>query len=117
MTATTPANGAGNVALNQPLILDFNAAIAPATVVYTLTPTLTLTPTWNSSYTRLTLAHTDFVAGVNYTAQVSGQDQAGNSLASGGAANPWQFATVLVNPGPSSDFIYLPIIIRPANSN
>ncbi|MCQ3975047.1 MAG: hypothetical protein DPW09_16530 [Anaerolineae bacterium] len=93
LTATTPGNGAVNVALIQPIILDFNAAMAPGTVVYILTPSLTLTPTWNSSYTRLILAHSGFAAGVNYTAQVSGQDQAGNFLAAGGAANPWQFTT------------------------
>lgn len=62
----SPANGATNVARNQPISVDFSQAMDTGSVNWAISPTLLLTPTWNLEKTHLQLAHPYFAANTDY---------------------------------------------------
>jgi uncharacterized repeat protein (TIGR01451 family) len=92
ITATQPGDGESDVPLNRFLDVFFSEAMDTASVGVTITPGLTLTPTWSAFDTRLTLLHAGLVTSTRYTATVSaGRDPAGNSLVD--APYTWTFTT------------------------
>ncbi|MDY6866964.1 MAG: ASPIC/UnbV domain-containing protein, partial [Chloroflexota bacterium] len=93
LTMTTPSDEATNVFLNQPIIVDFSEPMNTNSVNYIVTPTVSLTATWNKDDTQLTLTHNNFASNTTYTVEVTGQDKAGNSLIFNSVPNPWQFTT------------------------
>gem|GEM_PF-1318801 len=78
----SPANGATDVAVDAPLVINFSEAMNTGSVSYTVSPNPGgVTPSWNGSGTQLTLTHNDFSEGTGYTVTViGGTDLDGNGL-------------------------------------
>ena len=78
----SPANGATDVAVDAPLVINFSEAMNTGSVSYTVSPNPGgVTPSWNGSGTQLTLTHNDFSEGAGYTVTVTGgTDLDGNGL-------------------------------------
>jgi hypothetical protein len=94
--STTPANGARDVPLDQNIQIVFSRSMNPATVQLSGPGTagLGFTPAWNPDKTVLTYTHTpDFVDNQTLTFTISGQDNLGNSLGTGGVPATWTFST------------------------
>ncbi len=54
----------------QDIVLEFDAAVATATVQFEISPAMSLTVMWDDSVRRATLAHAPFAQGQNYTVRV-----------------------------------------------
>ena len=91
--STNPAHGQPGVAVTAPIVVTFSERMNTSTVGFPISPTLTLTPSWNSpTDTILTLTHaTDFTACSLYTVTISGSDMTGNPLGTGPVPNPFDF--------------------------
>jgi len=100
IVTTDPANGTVGVALNKNIVVTFNKAMNPSTVVFSLSPPdVTLTPAWSGGNTVLYLNHTvQFTASQVYNVTVDGADASGNGLFPGPVPNPWTFRTVGLMP-------------------
>ena len=93
--STTPANGAAEVLVDQPLQIDFNRPMNPATVSLSdggLTG-LTFSPAWNADQTRVTYSHPAFAFGQSLTLTMTGQDHLGLPLGPGPVPTTWSFTT------------------------
>ncbi len=66
ITQVSPADGAANVALNQPIVVNFSQAMAPESFNLDVSPTLVLTPTWNAEKTRANLSHPYMISNTAY---------------------------------------------------
>ncbi|MBN1890752.1 MAG: Ig-like domain-containing protein [Thermoflexales bacterium] len=66
ITQVSPADGATNVALNQPIVIDFSQAMEPGSFNLDISPTLVLTPSWNAEKTRVNLSHPYMVSNTAY---------------------------------------------------
>lgn len=95
ITRVTPADGATDVPVNQPLEIVFSRSMNPATVTVSGPGTVGLTPTlrWSDNYTLLTYAHTGFGYDETRTFSVQGQDRQGNALDAARAPTTWSFTT------------------------
>ncbi len=78
----SPANGAVDVAVDAPVVINFSEAMNTASVTYSVSPNPGgVTPTWNGAGTQLTLAHNNFSFLTDYTVSVTGgTDLDGNGL-------------------------------------
>jgi len=100
---TDPSDIETNVALGRSIWVNFSEPMDTPTVTWTISPILTLTPTWFGGMT-LRLDHaTPFSACTSYTVEITGgKDLDGNDLFpgqhEGHALNPWSFATICANP-------------------
>jgi hypothetical protein len=97
ITATTPANSAVDVALNQDVIIDFSKAMNTASLTYTCAPDPGgWSALWTNGNTRVTLSHTPFTSLTTYTFTVTqARDTGGANFVAGATPNPWSFTTVL----------------------
>ncbi len=97
---TAPANNTFFVPPNSPIVVTFSKAMDTASVNWTITPVIALTPGWSAGNTVLTLNHTTtFTEVTKYTVDITtGSDTSGNPLISGPVPNPWFFWTASVNP-------------------
>jgi hypothetical protein len=68
VVGTSPADGATDVALDAPIVITFTEQIGPLSLNLTLTPTLSVTTTWNEAGTVVMAAHASFAKGTTYTA-------------------------------------------------
>jgi hypothetical protein len=92
ITDVNPADGATGVPRNASITVDFDEVMDTGSVSYLITPTVTLTPTWQNGETRLTLTHDEFAANTSYTITVGGgSDLIGNPLSN--APYTWVFTT------------------------
>ncbi|MBN1890631.1 MAG: Ig-like domain-containing protein [Thermoflexales bacterium] len=87
-----PANGATNVALNQPVVIDFSQAMRPESLNLAISPTLVLTPTWNAEKTRVNLGHPYFLSNTAYHLEVVSAINQG-SLLLDNVPYTWTFTT------------------------
>jgi methionine-rich copper-binding protein CopC/RNA polymerase subunit RPABC4/transcription elongation factor Spt4 len=96
ITVTDPVNLATGVAISQPVVITFNEAIDTGTFAYTSLPD----PggwvwVWSVGDTVATGTHANFATLTTYNFTVdTADDLAGNPLASGAVANPWNWTTV-----------------------
>ena len=96
---TLPQDGDVNVSQTADIMIQFSEPMNPATVTFTINPSITLTPNWNPQNLFLTLTHTTpFLCGVNTVTITGGQDVDGNPLVPGLAPNPWTFTPLCPNP-------------------
>jgi len=94
ITATSPAHGEADVALDEPIQVVFSEDMNAPTVTWALGPAIATTPGWMDART-LRLTHPDFAECTQYTVRVlSGEDRQGESLIAGPVPNPWSFTTV-----------------------
>ncbi len=99
ITLTDPASGAVDVPLTANIVVTFSEPMAGANA--TISPTLTLTKSWDPTNMILTLSHASpFVSCTVYTVTMTGQDRTGASLGPGPVPNPWSFTTVCPVAGP-----------------
>jgi hypothetical protein len=93
ISATNPSQGALDVPLAAPIVVDFSENMDTATVTWTITPALAgVTGAWSNGTQRLTLSHTtDFTQCTVYQVNITGKDLAALSLIPGPAPNPWTF--------------------------
>lgn len=104
LVSATPAAGAVDLPLDQPLELLFNKPLDPATVlIQSDDPTLSFTPTWTAANTLLQLEPHGFRAGQSYTLLVQGQDRLGNALGVGQAPTQWSFSLTADQLAPTVD--------------
>lgn len=98
--ATSPFDGAVNIALNAPIVVDFSEPMDTATVSAVLVPPAgALTYTWSNGNQTVTITHsTDFIECTNYQVTVSGADPDGSTLIGGPVPNPWTFSTFCALP-------------------
>ncbi|UCG68634.1 MAG: tandem-95 repeat protein, partial [Thermoplasmata archaeon] len=96
ITATTPADNAPNIGLDQEVIITFSEPLDNTTVTYTCLPDPGgWSVVWSGGNTLATFSHNQFDSNTVYTFQVTGaKDLAGNDLAAGAVPNPWSFSTV-----------------------
>src|SRR5207247_10869766 len=57
ITCESPADGAVDVPLDARIIVCFSEAVDPATITFTITPSIATVPTWNPAMMTVTLAH------------------------------------------------------------
>jgi len=102
--STDPPDGATNVLLAAPIIVEFSEPMTRASVSWTILPSITLTPSsWTNGDRTLTLTHAvSFQANTRYTVTISGTDLDGMPLAPGPVPNPWSFTTGAGLPPPGS---------------
>lgn len=101
ITLTDPADGQQNVPLNAPIVVEFSQPADPATFLWTLLPTVTLTPTWSQNNTIVSLTHTTpYPECVTHSMTISGKNQTGADLqnVTGSKPNPWTFKTTCIPP-------------------
>lgn len=92
VAAVTPAPGATEVPIDQPLIVEFSKPVAPDAVTLTGDLLPALLPAWNASHTRAVFTHAGLTHGAQLTLQLAAQDQQGSPLrADGPLASPWAF--------------------------
>jgi hypothetical protein len=92
ITSTTPMQGAVDVPLNTDIVVTFTEPMNRTSVVPTITPSLSVTPTWSNGDKTVTYGHaTDFTQCLDYTVEIAGKDVDGQSLIPGMAPNPWSF--------------------------
>jgi len=97
--ATNPAQGAADIPLNAPIVVDFSEPMDIATVNVSIAPAITLSRTWSNGDRTLTLTHaTDFEQCTNYAVTIDGRDLAGLQLIPGPVPNPWDFTSVCTIP-------------------
>jgi methionine-rich copper-binding protein CopC len=100
---TNPFNMETNVAVTDPIFVNFSEPMDTPTVTWTITPFLTLTGSWFNGNMLLRLDHAALATCTVYTVEIpTGKDPDGNDLFPGQhethAPNPWQFATTCPNP-------------------
>ena len=84
---TIPADGAVNIPLSQSILVMFSQSVNTSTITWSISPPITMIPTWDPTVTLATLTHPSPLATcTNYTAEVYG-------VIPGPAANPWTFRT------------------------
>src|SRR5438445_442799 len=84
---TIPADGAVNIPLSQSILVMFSQSVNTSTITWSMSPPITMIPTWDPTVTLATLTHPSPLATcTNYTAEVYG-------VIPGPAANPWTFRT------------------------
>lgn len=95
--STVPADGAIDIALNEPIVVTFSEAMDTGTVVLSSAPDPGgWSVTWTGGNTIANYTHNAFTSLTGYTLQITaGSDLMGNPLAGGGAPNPWTFTTKL----------------------
>ncbi len=118
IVATDPSDGAAGVPLSANIVVTFSNPMDTATVVWTISPALTLTSSWNSpTDTILTLSHTTpFAFCTVYTLEIAGQDKSGLPLVPGPYPNPWSFSTACPNPFITSTYPYDGSVNIPVNA-
>ncbi|MBN1656816.1 MAG: Ig-like domain-containing protein [Anaerolineae bacterium] len=107
--ATSPADGAMDVAPSMPIGITFSEPIEPNSFAYSCTPDPGgWVATWQPGDTQVELQHAPFAVNTPYTFTIeTAEDIAGNPLAPGPAPNPWSFTT-----GTTLYHIYLPVLIK-----
>jgi len=91
---TAPVDGATNVAVTTPIVVDFSEAMNTATTVQTSPPS-TLGLVWTNLDMRVTATPSPpLLQCRDYTVWVNGTDTTGNPLVPGTVPNPWVFSTV-----------------------
>ena len=100
ITTTSPADAAGNVAVADPIVVTFSEAMNTASLLWTISPTITLTPVWSGGNTVVTLGHaTAFTTCTPYTVGIiQARDPDVNDLVAGPVPNPWTFTTTCPAP-------------------
>jgi hypothetical protein len=94
ITATSPAHGEIDVALDEPIQVVFSEDMNAPTVTWALAPVVATTPVWADART-LRLTHNDFAECTQQTVHVtSGEDLQSEFLVAGPVPNPWSFTTV-----------------------
>ena len=95
ITSTDPPDGAISVGFYAPIVVEFSVPINPASLGWTVSPSLDLTPSWSDNDTLLTLSHVSPFWGMTvYTVHVWANDTYGRPLVPFvGVPNPWQFST------------------------
>jgi methionine-rich copper-binding protein CopC/protocatechuate 3,4-dioxygenase beta subunit len=99
ISVTNPVNMATGVALNQAVVITFSEAIDTATFMYNVIPN----PggwlwSWSGGNTIATGTHNNFAGMTTYNFTVTAADDlAGNPLAAGGVANPWNWTTMALD--------------------
>ena len=113
--STDPYDQQIDIGLNRPVVITFSHKMKTSTVNVAFSPTITLTPSWNTpTNTTLTLSHPPaFVACTKYTANVTGNDTAGNHI-QGDYYAFWFFtscggAPFVVNTQPADKTIDVPV--------
>jgi hypothetical protein len=101
---TIPADGVGLVPGNQSVVIEFNKAMDPASVVIEGLE-LPVTPLWSADGTTVTFNHPAFAGGQTYNLTVSGQDKLGNPLGAGMVPATWSFTV-------ARSALYLPVVTR-----
>ncbi len=97
--STSPAGGSTGVPVDASVVLVFSEPMNRSTVVVTISPLISLTHTWSTGDTVLTLTHTmPFPACAAVTLTVDGRSKVGHWLDAGNASNPWTFYTVCSAP-------------------
>ena len=93
ITATVPADGAVDVAVDQSILATFSQPMDTATVQWTISPPVSVAPTWVAQSLRLD--HGGLAECTRYTVDVTqGFDLDGEALVPGPVPNPWSFHTV-----------------------
>jgi hypothetical protein len=105
VSLTSPADGAGDVALDAPLVVQFDEEVLPLTLQLELDPD----PggwllAWNEAGTVVTATHAGLNAATTYVATVTASDAWGNAMA---APASWSFTTAS-----TMHQIYLPLVVR-----
>jgi hypothetical protein len=103
--STSPADSAGEVAFDAPLVITFDEEVAPLNLQLTLSPD----PggwflAWNDAGTVVTATHASLAAETTYLATVTASDGWGNAMT---APLSWSFTTA------SATYqIYLPLVVK-----
>lgn len=88
LTSSTPASGATDVPLSQPLTLHFSKAMDPESLVVTTDPAVALEdPVWTNPATARIDPVTTWTAGATQQVHVVAKDAAGNALTGGGTVS------------------------------
>ncbi len=97
---TSPANTEFGVLQTAPIFVRFSEPMDTATVALTITPAITLTPTWSEGDSAVTFAHVAPLQECKaYTVNITAaKDTSGADLVPGPAPNPWSFVTECINP-------------------
>jgi hypothetical protein len=93
ISATFPADGAIAVAATSLIQVTFNESMDDASFTYSITPDPGgVSPLWSSNNTVLTFLHSPFPSGALHQVYIANAfDVAGNPLAAGPVANPFEF--------------------------
>lgn len=93
LTLASPASGARDVPLDEPIRVTFNKPMDPNTVWLGVSghPGLTFLPSWNHDFTMVDFAHENLEHSRTYEVTVYGKDRQGNTLIPGQVPNPWTF--------------------------
>ena len=102
---TSPADGAGDVAFDAPLVVEFDEEIAPLNLQLLLNPDPGgWSLAWNEAGTVVTATHAGLDAETTYAATVTASDGWGNAMV---APVSWSFTTA------SATYqIYLPLVVK-----
>ncbi|MBN1887616.1 MAG: Ig-like domain-containing protein [Thermoflexales bacterium] len=93
VAGVTPADGAVDVIRDQPIVVEFSGPVVTGSIGLTISPSILLTPTWDSAATRLSLEHPNLEAGTLYTVSVvTGTNAAGAWIEN--LPYTWAFTTV-----------------------
>jgi hypothetical protein len=97
---TTPEDGAVNVPLNADVVVEFSKPMEASTVLYTVSPAVTMTADWSVDKMTVTYSHvTDFAKYTLYEFRITaGKDTSGYDLIASPVENPFVFTTIGDNP-------------------
>jgi hypothetical protein len=98
ITVTNPVNMATGVLMTQDVVITFSEEIDTATFMWTIAPDPGgWTWVWSAGNTTATGSHTNFADNTTYNFTVTAADDlAGNPLAAGAVANPWNWTTEIL---------------------
>jgi hypothetical protein len=93
---TTPEDSAINVGLGADIVVEFSKPMEASTVLFTITPDVTVTPDWSVDKMEVTFTHTaEFTKNTPYTCRITaGKDTSGYDIIAGSIPNPFVFTTV-----------------------
>ena len=99
VVVTMPQDGATGVNQFANITVQFSKPMNNASVNWSISPLIVLSPSWDPSNQFLTFTHTiAFGCGLNTMQITNGTDLSGNRLIAGPAPNPWTFQPACPNP-------------------
>lgn len=97
--SASPGQGAVDVPLNAPILVNFSEDMDQATVAWNVTPSIGLASQWLNGTQELRLTHAaNFTQCTYYTVNITGKDLQGLALISGPVPNPWTFQSLCTIP-------------------
>jgi len=96
---SNPSAGSTGQSLTNDIIVSFSEPIAPSSLDFSSSPSLSYTPTWSEGNKVLNLSHSAFAASTTYTVTVgTGTTDAASPANAMSAQHQWSFTTGVIAP-------------------